>query len=126
MPIRCSLQLVKPSISSIQDIRKFPGIPPHRQLVQYGGQHILTGRNEPPATVQQKDLVMLEYVSHKNVSITTSQLSEWPISHVSITYTAQRTREKDYFVIDQHNSTGSPNFVGYLWKHFKSLHASSV
>ena len=78
--------LVKPSTSNTLDIGKFPGIPPHKgswysvvdnkfaqtpQVVSQVFSNIAKPgyRSGPPATVQQKDLVKLEYMSHENISI---------------------------------------------------------
>ena len=71
--------LVKPSTSNTLDIGKFPGIPPHKgswysvvdnkfvqtpQVVPQAFSNIAKPgyRSGPPTTVQQKDLVKLEYV----------------------------------------------------------------
>ena len=78
--------LVKPSTSNTLDIGKFPGIPPHKgswysvvdnkfaqtpQVVPQAFSNIAKPgyRSGPPATVQQKDLVKLEYMSRENISI---------------------------------------------------------
>ena len=78
--------LVKPSTSNTLDIGKFPGITPHQgswysvvdnkfvqtpQVVPQAFSYIAKPgyRSGPPATVQQKDLVKLEYMSRKDISI---------------------------------------------------------
>ena len=78
--------LVKPSTSNTLDIGKFPGIPPHKgswysvvdnkfaqtpQVVPQAFSNIAKPgyRSGPPVTVQQKDLVKLEYMSRENISI---------------------------------------------------------
>ena len=78
--------LVKPSTSNTLDIGKFPGIPPHKgswysvvdnkfaqtpQVVPQAFSNIAKPgyRSGPPATVQQKDLLKLEYMSRENISI---------------------------------------------------------
>ena len=86
-PLQCAQDdLVKPSTSSTLDIGKFPGIPPHKgswyslvdtkysqtpQVVPQAFSNIAKPgyRIGPPATVQQKDLVKLEYLSCENISI---------------------------------------------------------
>ena len=77
--------LVKPSTSSLE-IGKFPGIPPHKgssysvvdnkfsqtpQVVPQAFSNIAKPlyRSGPPASVQQKDLVKLEYMTRENISI---------------------------------------------------------
>ena len=77
---------VKPSTSNTLEIGKFPGIPPHKgswysvvdnkftqtpQVVPQAFSNIAKPgyRSGPPASVQQKDLVKLEYMTRENISI---------------------------------------------------------
>ena len=77
---------VKPSTSNTLEIEKFPGIPPHKgswysvvdnkfaqtpQVVPQAFSNIAKPgyRSGPPASVQQKDLVKLEYMTRENISI---------------------------------------------------------
>ena len=77
---------VKPSTSNTLVIGKFPGIPPHKgswysvvdnkfvqtpQVVPQAFSNIAKPgyRSGPPASVQQKDLVKLEYMTRENISI---------------------------------------------------------
>ena len=77
---------VKPSTSNTLEIGKFPGIPPHKgswysvvdnkfaqtpQVVPQAFSNIAKPgyRSGPPASVQQKDLVKLEYMTQENISI---------------------------------------------------------
>ena len=77
---------VKPSMSNTLEIGKFPGIPPHKgswynvvdnkfaqtpQVVPQAFSNIAKPgyRSGPPASVQQKDLVKLEYMTRENISI---------------------------------------------------------
>ena len=78
--------LVKPSTSSSLEIGKFPGIPPHKgswysvvdnkfsqtpQVVPQAFSNVAKPgyRSGPPASVEQKDLVKLKYMTRENVSI---------------------------------------------------------
>ena len=78
--------LVKPSTPSSLEIGKFPGIPPHKgswysvvdnkfsqtpQVVPQAFSNIAKPgyRSGPPASVQQKDLVKLEYMARESISI---------------------------------------------------------
>ena len=78
--------LVKPSTSSTLDIGKFPSIPPHKgswysvvdpkysqtpKVVPQAFSNIAKPgyRSGAPATVQQKYLVKLEYLSRENISL---------------------------------------------------------
>ena len=78
-------EAVKPSTSSL-DMGKFPTIPPHKgswynvvdekysqtpQVVPQAFSNIAKPgyRSGPPATVQQKELVKLEYMTRENISI---------------------------------------------------------
>ena len=78
--------LVKPGTSSSLEIEQFPGIPPHKgswysvvdnkfsqtpQVVPQAFSNIAKPgyRSGPPASVQQRDLVKLEYMARENVSI---------------------------------------------------------
>ena len=77
---------VKPSTSNTLEIGKFPGIPPHKgslysvvdskfvqtpQVVPQVFSNIAKPgyKSGPPASVQQKDLVKLEYMTLENISI---------------------------------------------------------
>ena len=77
---------MKPRTSSTLDIGKFPAIPPHKgswynivdekhlQTPQVAPQAFSNiakpgHRSGPPATVQQKELVKLEYMARENISI---------------------------------------------------------
>ena len=77
---------VKPSMSNTLAIGKFPGIPPHKgswysvvdnkfsqapQVVPQAFSNIAKPgyRSGPPPSVQQKDLVKLEYMTRENISI---------------------------------------------------------
>ena len=77
---------VKPSTSNTLEVGKFPGIPPHKgswysvmddkfsqtpQVVPQAFSNIAKPgyRSGPPASVQQKDLVKLEYMTRENISI---------------------------------------------------------
>ena len=79
-------EAVKPSTSSTLDMGKFPTIPPHKgswynvvdekysqtpQVVPQAFSNIAKPgyRSGPPATVQQKELVKLEYMTRENISI---------------------------------------------------------
>ena len=79
-------EAVKPSTSSTLDMGKFPTIPPHKgswynvvdekysqtpQVVPQAFSNIAKPgyRSGPPATVQQKELVKLEYITRENISI---------------------------------------------------------
>ena len=79
-------EAVKPSTSSTLDMDKFPAIPPHKgswynvvdekysqtpQVVPQAFSNIAKPgyRSGPPATVQQKELVKLEYMTRENISI---------------------------------------------------------
>ena len=79
-------EAVKPSTSSTLDMGKFPAIPSHKgswynvvdekysqtpQVVPQAFSNIAKPgyRSGPPATVQQKELVKLEYMTRENISI---------------------------------------------------------
>ena len=109
---------VKPSMSNTLEIGKLPGIPPHKgswysvvdnkfaqtpQVVPQAFSDIAKPgyRSGPPASVQHKDLVKLEYMTQENISIANSPLSGWQASQASITFTSQGTREKGCFMLPQ-------------------------
>ena len=103
---------VKPSTSNTFEIGNFPGIPPHKgswysvvdskfaqtpQVIPQAFSNIAKPgyRSGPPASVPQKDLVKLEYVTRENISIA-NFLSTFGMANESclITFVSQGTREK--------------------------------
>ena len=113
--------LVKPSTSNTLDIGKFPGIPPHKgswysvvdnkfaqtpQVVPQAFSNIAKPgyRSEPPATVQQKDLVKLEYMSRENISIA-NFLSTFGIASESCLNNLRLSRDQRERLFDQFRAT---------------------
>ena len=113
--------LVKSSTSSTLDIGKFPGIPPHKgswysvvdakysqtpQVVPQAFSNIAKPgyRSGPPATVQQKDLVKLEYLSRENISIA-NFLSTFGMASESCLNNLQLTRDQRERLFDQFRAT---------------------
>ena len=113
--------LVKPSTSSTLDIGKFPGIPPHKGswysvvdtkfaqmpkvMPQAFSNIVKSGyRSGPPATVQQKDLVKLEYMSCKNLSIA-NFLSTIGMASESCLSNLRLSRDQRERFFDQFRST---------------------
>ena len=113
--------LVKPSTSSTLDIGKFPGIPPHKgswysvvdakysqtpQVVPQAFSNIAKPgyRSGPPATVQQKDLVKLEYLSRENISIA-NFLSTFGMASESCLNNLRLTRDQRERLFDQFRAT---------------------
>ena len=103
---------MKPSTSNTLEVGKFPGIPPHKgswysivndkfaqkpQVVPQTFSNIAKPGygSEAPATVQQKDLVKLEYMIREILALlTSSPRSGWLVSRVSTTCASQGTRER--------------------------------
>ena len=117
---------VKPSTSNTLELGKFPGIPPHK-----GSWHSLVDdkfaqtpqvvpqvfssiakpgyRSRPPASVQQKDLVKLEYMTRENISIanflsTFGMASESCLNNLHLSRD-QRQRLFDQFCVTTDAST---------------------
>ena len=103
---------VKPSTSNTLEIGKFPGIPPHKeswysvvdnkfaqtpQVVPQAFSNIAKPgyRSVPPASVQQKDLVKLEYMTRENISIANFLI-----------FVSQGTKRRDHVAVVHHDPTG--------------------
>ena len=112
---------VKLSTSSTLEIGKFPGIPPHKgswysvvdnkfaqtpQVVPQAFSNIAkTGyRSGPPASVQQKDLVKLEYMTGENVSIA-NFLSTFGMANESCLNNLRLSRDQRERLFDQFCAT---------------------
>ena len=116
---------VKPSTSNTLEIGKFPGIPPHKgswysvvdnkfaqtpQVVPQAFSNIAKPgyRSGPPASVQQKDLVKLEYMTRENISIA-NFLSTFGMASKSCLNNLRLSRDQRERLFDQfHATTGGP------------------
>ena len=112
---------VKPSMSSSLEIGKFPGIPPHKgswysvvdnkfsqtpQVVPQAFSNIAKPgyRSGPPASVQQKDLVKLEYMTRENISIA-NFLSTFGMASESCLNNLHLSRDQRERLFDQFHAT---------------------
>ena len=113
--------LVKPSMSSTLEIGKFPGIPPHKgswysvvdnkfpqtpQVVPQAFSNIVKPgyRSGPPASVQQRDLVKLEYMTRENISIA-NFLSSFGMASESCLNNLRLTRDQRERLFEQFRTT---------------------
>ena len=113
--------LVKPGTSSSLEIGKFPGIPPHKeswysvvdnkfsqtpQVVPQAFSNIAKPgyRSGPPVSVQQKDLVKLEYMARENVSIA-NFLSTFGKASESCLNNLRLSRDRRERLFDQFHAT---------------------
>ena len=113
--------LVKPCTSNTLDIGKFPGIPPHKgswyivvdnkfvqtpQVVPQAFSNIAKPgyRSGLPATVQQKDLVKLEYMPCENISIA-NFLSTFGMASESCLNNLRLSRDQRERLFDQFHAT---------------------
>ena len=114
-------EAVKPSTSSTLDMGKFPTIPPHKgswynvvdekysqtpQVVPQAFSNIAKPgyRSGPPATVQQKELVKLEYMTHENISIA-NFLSTFGMASESCLNNLRVSRDQQEKLFDQLRTT---------------------
>ena len=114
-------EAVKPSTSSTLDIGKFPAIPPHKgswynvvdekysqtpQIVPQAFSNIAKPgyRSGPPATVQQKELVKLEYMVRENFSIA-NFLSTFGMASESCLNNLRVSRDQQEKLFDQLRTT---------------------
>ena len=112
---------VKLSTSDTLEIGKFPGIPPHKgswysvvdnkfaqtpQVVPQAFSNIAKPgyRSGPPASVQQKDLVNLEYMTRENISIA-NFLSTFGMASESCLNNLRRSRDQRERLFDQFRAT---------------------
>ena len=112
---------VKPSTSNTLEIGKFPGIPPHKgswysvvdnkfvqtpQVVPQAFSNIAKPgyRSGPPASVQQKDLVKLEYMTRENISIA-NLLSTFGMASESCLNNLRLSRDQRERLFDQFRAT---------------------
>ena len=110
-------EAVKPSTSNSSEIGKLPGIPPHKgswysvvdskfcqtpQVVPQAFSNIAKPgyRSSPPASVQQKDLVKLEYMTRENVSIT-NFLSTFGMASESCLNNLRQSRDQREQTLEQ-------------------------
>ena len=117
-------EVVKPSTSSTLDIGKFPAIPPHKgswynvvdekysqtpQVVPQAFSNIAKPgyRSGPPATVQQKELVKLEYMARKNICIA-NFLSTFGMASESCLNNLRVSRDQQEKLFDQLRTTQDP------------------
>ena len=113
--------LVKPGTSSSLEIGRFRGIPPHKgswysvvdstfsqtpQVVPQAFSNIAKPgyRSGPPASVQQKDLVKLEYMARENVSIA-NFLSTFGMASESCLNNLRLSRDQRERLFDQFCAT---------------------
>ena len=112
---------VKPSTSNTLEIGKFPGIPPLKgswysvvdnkfaqtpQVVPQAFSNIAKPgyRSGPPASVQQKDLVKLEYMTQENISIA-NFLSTFRMASESCLNNLRLSRDQRERLFDQFRAT---------------------
>ena len=112
---------VKPSMSNTLEIGKFPGIPPHKgswysvvddkfaqtpQVVPQTFSNIAKPgyRSGPPASVRQKDLVKLEYMTRENISIA-NFLSTFGMASESCLNNLRLSRDQRERLFDQFRAT---------------------
>ena len=112
---------VKPSTSNTLEIGKFPGISPHKgswysvvdnkftqtpQVVPQAFSNIAKPcyRNGPPASVQQKDLVKLEYMTRENISIA-NFVSTFGMASESCLCNLRLSRDQRERLFDQFGTT---------------------
>ena len=112
---------VKPSTSNTLEMGKFPGIPPHKgswcsvvddkfaqapQMVPQAFSNIAKPgyRSGPPASVQQKDLVKLEYMTRENISIA-NFLSTFGMASESCLNNLRLSRDQRERLFDQFRAT---------------------
>ena len=112
---------VKPSTSNTLEIGEFPGIPPHKgswysvvdnkfalipQVVPQAFSNIAKPgyRSGPPASVPQKDLVKLEYMTQENISIA-NFLSTFGIASESCLNNLRLSRDQRERLFDQFRAT---------------------
>ena len=112
---------VKPSTSNTLEIGKFPGIPPHKgswysvvdnkfaqtpQVVPQAFSNIAKPgyRSGPPASVQQKDLVKLEYMTRENISIA-NFLSTFGMASESCLNNLRLSRDQRESLFEQFHAT---------------------
>ena len=134
---------VKPSTSNTLEIGKFPGIPPHKgswysvvdnkfaqtpQVVPQAFSNIAKPgyRSGPPASVQQKDLVKLEYMTRENISIA-NFLSTFGMASESCLNNLRLSRDQrerlfdqraDHVAVVHHDPTGiCPDAVYYYCRY---------
>ena len=114
-------EAVKPSTSSTLDMGKFPAIPPHKgswynvvdekylqtpQVVPQAFSNIAKPgyRSGSPATVQQKELVKLEYMTRENISIA-NFLSTFGMASESCLNNLRVSRDQQEKLFDQLRTT---------------------
>ena len=112
---------VKPSTSTSLEIGNFPGIPPHKgswysvvdnifsqtpQVVPQAFSNIAKPgyRSGPPASVQQKDLVKLEYMTRENISVA-NFLSTFGMASESCLNNLRLSRDQRERLFDQFHAT---------------------
>ena len=117
--------LVKPSTSNTLDIGKFPGIQgswysvvdnkfaqtPHVVPQAFSNIAKPGYRSGPQATVQQKDLVKLEYMSRENISIA-NFLSTFGMASESCLNNLHLSRDQRERLFERFRATGQGNDAG--------------
>ena len=121
---------VKPGTSGSPDIGKLPGIPPHKrnwynvmdtkfsqtpQVVPQAFSNIAKPgyRSGPPASVQQRDLIKLEYMARENISIA-NFLSTFGMASESCLNTLRLSRDQRERTLEQLFNTSDGPTIEHL------------